>query len=240
MVREIGNLSLLGFVDGITATGIIISSVIFGIISFYHAKKLEAKLLGIAGLTMIFIGLFWLGPATDFFMVLLTGENLDPEHYYGWLSYMWIPPAVSSAFYLGAELIVPGKKKTIVTIYAILGIIFVVLIFTNPIGTGGAFVFNDVEEGDLIDSGFNRANPAFWLIVLFLISILMFLAVGFFVKAKQATGELRKKFGFLGLGFLVFFICGVADALFVPGIYLAIWRGAMMTFALWMYLGLKT
>ena len=240
MVREIGNLSLLGFVDGITATGIIISSIIFGIISFYHAKKLEAKLLGIAGLCMIFIGLLYLGPATDFFMVLLTGENLDPPHLYGWLSYVWIFPGVICAFYLGAELIVPGKKKTIVTTYTILAFIFVALIFTMPIGEGGVWVFNDIEEGDLIDSGFNRTNPAFWLMILFLISMLMFLAIGFFIKARQATGELRKKFSYLGLGFLVFFICGVADALFLPGVYLAIWRGAMMTFALWMYLGLKT
>ncbi|MFW9898892.1 MAG: hypothetical protein ACFFDO_06495 [Candidatus Thorarchaeota archaeon] len=240
MAREIGNLSLLGFVDGITATGIILFSVIFGIISFYHARKLEAKLLGVAGLVMINIGLFWLGPATDFFMVMLTGKNISPEHLYGWLSYVWVAPGVIGAFYLGSELMIPEWKKVIVGIYTVLGIIFEILIWTNPIGPTGAFEFNPYAEGDLIDSSFNRSNLAFYLVAIFLVSVLVFLVIGFAIKAKQAMGELRKKFTYLFIGFLIFFICGLADSLFAPGLYLGIWRGAMMTFAVWMYLGLKT
>ncbi|MBD3254369.1 MAG: hypothetical protein GF383_04710 [Candidatus Lokiarchaeota archaeon] len=240
MAQVIGNLSLLGFVDGLTAFLIILSSVIFGIISFYHARKLEAKLLAIAGLTMIFVGLFWLGPSTDFFMVLITGNNLQPEYLYGWLSYMWVAPAVFTAFYLGAELMVPEKKKVIVGIYGAIGLIFEILLFTMPIGEAGVFVFNPHGPGDLIDSGFNRLNLAFWLIAFFLVSIFIFLSLGFAIKARQATGMIRKKFSYLSIGFTIFFICGLFDALFLPGLYLGIWRAVMMTFALWMYLGLKT
>lgn len=239
MVREIGNLSVLGFVDGITATFIVISSVIFGLLSFYHARKLEAKLLGLAGLLMITIGCFWLGPTTDFFMVALTGNNLSPQHIYGWLSYISIAPAVTIGFYIGAELMLPTKKKIITIIYAILGIFFEILILTMPIGTNGVFQFQNIQEGDLIDSGLNRANPAFWILVLFLISLLIFLVIGFAIKAIQSTGELRKKFAYLSMGFATFFICGMADSLFLMGIYLAIWRAAMMTSPMWMYLGLK-
>ena len=168
---------------------------------------------------------------------MFTGRNYSPQHIYVWLSYIWIAPAVTIALYLGAELMVPEKKKIIVGIYAVLGIIFEILLFSMPYEV---FTFGDPAPGDLTDSGFNRLNPAYWLIVLFLLSLLIFLAIGFAIKAKQATGELRKKFLYLSIGFLIFFICGVADGLFLPGIYLAAWRGAMMTFALFMYLGLKT
>ncbi|MFX1394394.1 MAG: hypothetical protein ACFFAH_12580, partial [Promethearchaeota archaeon] len=89
MAYFFGKLSLTGFLDGITATGIIISCVIFGLFSFYKARKLEAKLLSWAGLNMVFVGCLWLGPAADFFSVLLTGYNLYPMHLYGWLSYVW-------------------------------------------------------------------------------------------------------------------------------------------------------
>ena len=240
MARVIGNLSLLGFLDGITATGIILSAVIFGFLSFYHARKLEARLLSVAGLTMIFVGCLWLGPAVDFFSVLITGNNLSPEYLYGWLSYMWIAPATIAGFYLGGELMVPKKKFLLVGIYTVIGIIFEILLFTMPIGPTGAFQFNEHGEGDLIDAGFNRINPTFWIILFLQMSVIVFLVFGFAIKAKQATGELRKKFSFLSLGFLIFILCGIFDSLIMPGVYLVIWRGLMMTYAIWMYLGLKT
>ena len=114
MANFIGNLSLIGFLDGITAIGIIISCVAFGLFSLYKARKLEARLLSIAGLNMVFVGCLWLGPATDFFFVLITGKNLYPLHLYGWLSYMWVLPATVTGYYIGAELMMPKKKKIVV------------------------------------------------------------------------------------------------------------------------------
>jgi len=213
------NLSLIGFLDGLTATCIIIFSVLFGLISFYHARKLKARLLAIAGLTMITVGLLWLGPAIDFFMVLLTGNNLNPQYIYGWLSYVSIAPAIVVGFLLGAELMVPKWKKEIVIFYTILGVIFEFFLFMNPAPPTGIFVFNAVSEGDLIDSGFNRNHFAYYLIAFFLISVFIFLVIGFAIKAKQATGDLRKKFLYLFIGELIFFICGMADSLFQPGLY---------------------
>ena len=237
MAQFIGNLSLIGFLDGITAIGIIISSVFFGIFSFYKARKIEARLLSVAGLMMIFVGLLWLGPAIDFFFVLFTGKNIYPLHLYAWLSYLWVFPAVIVGFYIGAELMMPEKKKIIIGIYAVLGIIFEIIIFIMP---QEVFIIVPPLSGDLIDSGFNRVNPAYWLILFFQVSVLIFLGIGFAIKAKQSTGELRKKFIYLAVGACIFFICGILDALTRPGVYLVIWRTLMMTYSLWMYLGLKT
>ncbi|MHA1783239.1 MAG: hypothetical protein ACTSUL_07405, partial [Promethearchaeota archaeon] len=100
-------ISLIGLLDGITASGIVLSATIFGLLSFYRASKLGAKLLAVAGLTMFFVGFLWLGPMVDFFMVLFTETNLNPQMIYSVLSYMWVAPALITAMYLGSELMVP-------------------------------------------------------------------------------------------------------------------------------------
>ena len=71
--------SPIGWLDGLSAAGIVIFTSFFGLLSFYKARKLEAKLLGIAGLMMVFTGLLWLGPFTDFLFVLIFQKNLNPK-----------------------------------------------------------------------------------------------------------------------------------------------------------------
>lgn len=230
--------SFLGYLDGLTATGIILSSVIFGLLSFYHARKLGAKLLGIAGLMMILIGLLWLGPFVDFFLILTTGKNISPLYVYTWLSYIWVAPAIVLGMYLGSELIAPEKKKVIVTFYAILGVIFVLYLIFD---WANVFTYTLNNPGqDTIDSSYQRTSPAYWLIMFFLISTLIFEGIGFAIKAKQATGEIRKKFTYLSIGFIVFVVCGALDSIIPPGVAIGFSRAVMMSFSLWMYLGLKT
>ncbi len=230
--------STLGYLDGLTATGIILSAVIFGLLSFHSARKLDARLLAVAGVMMIFIGLFWLGPFVDFLSILFTGKNIRPIYVYGWLSYVWVAPAIIVSMYLGSELLVPEKKKIVIAIYAILGIIFEFLIFLDVSGTF-TFTLNNPGQ-DTIDSSFNRTSPTYWIIIFFLISTLIFEGFGFAIKAKQATGEIRKKFTFLSIGFIVFVVCGAIDSILPLGVAIGFSRAVMMSFSLWMYLGLKT
>ena len=90
-----------GMLDGLTASGIILSAALFGTLSLYHAKKRNADLLGIAGIVEIFIGLLWLGPFVDFLFVWLTGNNIEPYPpaigIYSLLSYSWAAPAIAFA-----------------------------------------------------------------------------------------------------------------------------------------------
>jgi len=229
-------ISLIGLLDGITATGIVLSATIFGLLSFYRASKLGAKLLAVAGLTMFFVGFLWLGPMVDFFMVLFTETNLNPEMIYSVLSYMWVAPALITAMYLGSELMIPKRKWIIVGIYIVLGIIFEYFLWFH---NSESFSFKLVP-GDLIDAEFKREFFTFILVAFFLLSTLIFLGIGFLIKAKQATGDLRKKFIYLALGFIIFVICGALDSIIPPGVAIGFIRVIMMTFALWMYLGLKT
>ena len=87
---------------------------------------------------------------------------------------------------------------------------------------------------------FKIFGSLFLLIALFLIVALIFLGIGFIIKAKQATGELRKKFAFLAVGFIIFVVCGALDSILTLPVAIGFVRVLMMTFALWMYLGFKT
>jgi len=120
----------------------------------------------------------------------------------------------------------------------VLGVIFEYFLWFQ---TTEAFIWVLVNPGqDLIDASFVRSHPTFLLIAFFLVVSLVFLGFGFLIKAKQATGDLRKKFIYLALGFIIFVVCGALDSIVPPGIAIGFVRGLMMTFALWMYLGLKT
>jgi len=228
----------LGLLDGLTASGILLSATIFALLSLYKSIKLKAKLLTWAALTMLFIGFLWLGPFIDFILVIFFETNITPTPLYSILSYMWVAPAIVVSMYLGGSLLIPKKKWFLVGSMIVLGVIFEYFLWFY---TTDSFTWVLVTPGqDLIDASFVRGYVTFYLIAFFLVISLVFLGFGFLLKAKQATGELRKKFIYLALGFIIFVVCGALDSIVPPGIAIGFVRGLMMTFALWMYLGFKT
>lgn len=230
------------WLEGLTASAVILVGVIFGLISFYKSIKLKAKLLTYLGLAIFFIGFLYLGPFTDFLSVLITGVNIETPPFtigiYGILSYVWIAPALILAMYIGGELLIPKRKWIIVIIYAILGIVFEYFLWTQTLSTFN-FDLGTVGE-EIIDSSFVRTSPAFLLMALFIISIVIFHGIGFLIKSRKSTGIIRKKFLLLGLGFIIFSIAGAGDSLVNPDLTLVIVRLAMISSIVLMYLGLKT
>jgi len=229
--------SLIGWLDGLTAAGIIFACISFGLLSLYEAKKYKIRLLGLAGLTMCLVGCFYLGPFCDLLSLLLTGKNLNPIYLYGYASYVWVALVIVCAMYFGAELILPEKKWYIVSFYLVIGIIFDLFLFFD---TKNVFIFtlNNPGEG-LIDATFNRSHICYYIIIIYLISAYIFLGMGFLIKAIQSEDILRKKFTYLSIAYQIFVLCAALDSLIPPGVTIGFVRGLMMTFALWNYLGLR-
>jgi len=232
-----------GLLDGATSALIVFSSIGFGLFSLFKSIKLRAKLLTIAGITMIFVGFLWLGPTIDFLFILMRWGNIpgDPPTMYALLSYVWVAPALLFAIYLGSELLIPKKKWILFAIYLVLGIAFEYFLWSD---TSNSFRILGVESGfegeKIIDASFNTGHPTFLLIAIFLVSALFFLGIGFAIKAKQSTGILRKKFIYLSVGFIIFVLSGALDSIIKLNVAVWIIRVVMSSFALWMYLGLKT
>ena len=229
--------SILGMLDGLTSIGIVVFSILIGLLSLYEAKKYNVRLLRSAALTMIFVGFFWLAPTADFLSLLITGKNLTPIYIYGILSYMWVAPGTICAMYFGAELNFPKQKWYIVGFYVIIGLIFEFFLWFD---TANVFNFTLNNPGqEIIDSSFKRTHINYYLVVLMLVSIAAFIVVPFTVKAVTSLGIIRKKFMFLAIGYAIFVITGIFESLFSPGVVLFSVRLTMMSFPLWMYLGVR-
>ena len=225
---------LENFLDGITATLIVIFGIVFAIIVLYKAKKMEARLLFYGALMGLFASLLWLGPCLDFLLVIFFEQNLTPVQLYGILSYMWVAPATITGLYIGAQLMIPEKKKVVVIIYSILSIIFELFLFLD---TDRAFDFQ--TSGGTIDSKFVYGHPTFILVAVFLLSVFILNGIGSLRKAIQATGVIRKKFYYMAATFFLFVIVGAFDALLSPGPLFAITRMGMIVCAFLLYSALK-
>ena len=233
-------LILEGWIDGITASSVVIFGIIFGIFFLYKSRKSGAKILTILGVVNILAGLMYLGVFTDFLVVLMTQNNLDNTYgLVGILSYIWFAPIIILAIYIGAELLVPKKKWYLMILIIILSAIFEVLFILDPLGT---FNFVDpVNPGEiLIDYNVNMFTPAGLIMAVLLLTVLIILGFGFLIKSFQSTGILKKKFFLLSMGSICFCIFGLLEGLTAPGLMVIFVRIGYLTSFWLMYFGLKT
>lgn len=233
-------LILEGWIDGITASGVVIFGIIFGIFFLYKSRKSGARILTILGIVNILAGLMYLGVFTDFLVVLMTETNLDNTYgLVGILSYIWFAPIIILAIYIGAELLVPKKKWYLMILIIILSAIFEVLFILDPLGT---FNFVDpVNPGEiLIDYNVNMFTPAGLIMAVLLLTVLIILGFGFLIKSFQSTGILKKKFFLLSMGSICFCIFGLLEGLTAPGLMVIFVRIGYLTSFWLMYFGLKT
>lgn len=232
-------LSVLGWIDGLTATGVVLFGLIFGSFFIYKSKKSEATILTFLGLATIFAGLMYLGVFLDFLIVLITENNIENINgIVALLSYIWLAPAIITSIYIGSRLLGFKKKWYLLSIFVVLGIIFDVVIFLNPFS---AFNFDPPPSSGeaLIDYNVNTFSFAGILMAIFLLSVTIILGVGFLIKSVKSTGVLRKKLFLISMGAFCFCIFGLIEGLTAPDIYVVIVRiGYLLSFWL-LYFGLK-
>lgn len=233
-------LDINGWIDGITASGVVIFGLIFGLFFIYRAKKTNSKLLIYLGLANMFAGLMFLGVFLDFLSVLFFQQNLPNNGIVAILSYVWFAPAIITSIYIGAELLIPKMKIYIVLVILIISIFFEIVVFSNPLGS---FNFSPTPPSvpliNLIDYNVNLNTLGGYLMGGLLLAVIVFLGIGFLYKGFQSSGVIRKKFIYLSAGSLCFCIFGLLEGLTVPGVLVIIVRiGYLSSFWL-MYLGLK-
>jgi len=232
-------LSVLGWIDGLTATGVVLFGLIFGSFFIFKSKKSEINILTFLGLATFFAGLMYLGVFLDFLIVLITQNNIT--NIYGivaLLSYIWLAPAIIISIYIGTRLLNFEKKWYLLTIFVVLGIIFDCIIFLDPFS---AFNFDPptIPGDTLIDYNVNTFSVAGILMAIFLLSVTMILGVGFLIKSIRSSGVLRTKLFLISMGSISFCIFGLIEGLTAPDIYVIIVRiGYLVSFWL-LYFGLR-
>ena len=231
-------LTPIGWSNGITASGVFLFSCLFGLFFIYKAIRKKSRLLFMLGLVYFCAGLVYVGDTLDFITVLVTNANIaNPMIFIGLLNWVWFPGAVVPAMFIGAELIIPKRKWIVIIVYLILGILFEVFLFTAP---SAAITFEIPPVGtDLINDNLIFESIPSLIALVFLLSILLFLGVGFLSKGIKSSGDIKKKFYSLSAGAFIYTIGAVFDGLLEPGFYLIFIRAAMILSALLFYYGLK-
>jgi hypothetical protein len=229
-----------GWIDGITASGVVLLGIIFGLFFIYKSRKTGAKLLFYLGLANMLAGLMFLGVFLDFLLVLFLKHNMENNGMVAILSYIWFAPVIITAMYIGAELLIPKIKQHILIIVLVISILFEIVIFMDPLNS---FNFNPEPPLDptknLIDYNVNLLTLAGMLMGGLLFLVIIFLGFGFIIKGLKSSGVIRKKFLFLSAGSLCFCIFGLLEGLIVPGILVIFVRVGYLSSFWFMYLGLK-
>ncbi|NHJ22610.1 MAG: hypothetical protein EAX91_16810 [Candidatus Lokiarchaeota archaeon] len=232
-------LSLDGWINGLSSLIILLSGLLFGFFLIYKAIRTHAKLLGVMGIAMILLGLVFLGLTTEFFVVLLSGMNLDNSGgIIGILGYFWVAFAVIPAVYIGSELIFPKVKWYLVVVFSVLGIFYELILFLDTASSFN-FTYPNIPGEDLIDDPLVIGSPFFLFFLSYVGISIIFDGLGCLIKGLKSEGIIRKKLFFLSLGFLIFLSVGTLDQLHLPGIVLLFVRIPMIvSFWLW-YVGLR-
>jgi len=232
-------LSIVGWLEGIITSSILIFGLLSGLFFVYKSRKTKAKLLLYMGLLIIFSSIIYLGVFLDFLTILLTNENINNTYgFHAVMTYMWAPPVGLIATFVGAELIIIRGKKLILISFLIFGLIYEILIFINPFYS--LYSVPPVNSGeDLIHTNVIFGTPVSFLLIFLFGYVLTIVDIGFFYKGVKARDILRKKYIILFLGFTLYHIIIFFDAFTNPRGALIIMRaGTFVCFLFW-YLGLK-
>lgn len=233
-------LEINGWIDGITASGVVVLGIVFGLFFIYKSRKTGAKLLLYLGLANMLAGLMFLGVFIDFILVLTLEQNIENNGIVAILSYIWFAPVIITSMYIGAMLLTPKIKLHIVIIFLIISIAFEIIIFMDPLNS-----FNFIPEphtppdGLLIDYNVNLTTLAGILMGGLLLPVLIFLGFGFMIKGLKTSGDIRRNFLFLSTGSICFCIFGLLEGLTVPGFLVILVRVGYLSSFWLMYLGLK-
>ncbi len=232
-------LNINGWIDGITASGVVIFGIIFGLFFIYRGKKTNAKLLIYLGLANMLAGLMFLGVFIDFLSVLIIQQNMPNNGIVAILSYIWFAPVIITAMYIGVELLTPNIKRYIIILILIISIFFEIVIFIDPLNS-----FNFIPEPfivpsiNLIDYNVNLITLAGMLMGGMLLTVLIFLGFGFLYKGFQSSGVIRRNFLLLSAGSLCFCVFGLLEGLSIPGPLVILVRIGYLSSFWFMYFGL--
>ncbi|MHA1474309.1 MAG: hypothetical protein ACTSQ5_03895 [Promethearchaeota archaeon] len=225
-------LPLETYLNGISAFCVLVTGFYFGFRFILHYNKLKKSLLPLIAGMGFGLGIFYLGPSTAFFSLVIAGENISGV-LYGYLSYFTMPLTLTLAMYLGFDIFKPAWKKGIMIIFSIFTVIWWVsfILFKDLL-----FESTSPAGGELIDISF-ILPIGLPMIGLAILSALFILGGGFLsISRKIEDKTKRKKSIFLAIGWTLFAVAGVLDT-FLTSNLIAFARLVMLIGYILIFLG---
>ena len=234
-------LSDVGWLNVISIMGILIFGCSFGIFFMYKGRKTKVKLLFYMGLAIFFNGLWYWGNFWESLSILITGKNFEigiPYKLQAIMSFMWVGPSTFFAWYVGATLIIPKQKWYIVSFNLILGILYELFLFLDPLGS--LYIYVPVPpNSDLVDENFIPNTPLSSIGTIYIVFGAIFLGFGYMYKSFQSKGILKKKYLYLSAGFIFVTLFGTIEGFGAVGTVLFFSRVGIIISFWFNYFGLR-
>ena len=181
--------------NGISAAALLLFGLSTGIYLFVQYGKNKKKLIPLAALLMISLGILYFGPAIATLQLLVTGTNLDP-FVYAYFSYTLTPISIAIAMVLGFDVFKNEWRFKVLYVFVPLGLVWWVFLYAFP---SMVIEPSSPGPGELIDISFKGVNLI--IAALYILSAIAVLGGGFFYLGYKIRGSPEfKKAMFLGFG----------------------------------------
>ncbi len=170
----------------------------------WKSLKPKSRVLLYYGISLLVIGCMVISASLiDLFTIYITGTNMD-KGLFAILSLMWLPHLSVFIILYASTLLTPTLKWKIFTAYMIMGVIFWVFLFSNPLQWVEVYHLT-VPGRETLQLTLKFISPltliiGVWVVVMFLIIF------SFAYKGLNAIGEIRKKYLYLAIGNLIFIV----------------------------------
>lgn len=199
------SLSLIDTVNGIFSLVFILISFLVGIIILSRYFKYKERIYFLVGLTWIFISEPWWPSSVSFIVALSNGIGITSGVYF-LIGNIFVPLAIVLWLLAFTEFLYTEKRKLILTIFALIGIIFEILFFV--------FLFlNPSLIGQLngpVDVNYESFIMVFLIIFLTIVVITGFLFANLSLKSKDPEVNLKGKL--LIIAYIAFSVGALLDA----------------------------
>lgn len=183
-------------------------------------------------------GSFYLGPIVSFFNLLINDVNISSNLYYI-LSYFWMPIGAMSITVMALNVFKPEYQKYLIIFWGIVSIIYWIFMFGF---TDQQHIASTVGTGELLDISHQSVSlyiSGLGFIMILVINTGGFLFLGLKLKSRDFPKRDVWKSFMISIGWFLFVISGVMDALFPPESigFIIFVRGLMMIAFNLIYLG---
>ncbi|WP_457556705.1 hypothetical protein [Candidatus Harpocratesius sp.] len=204
--------SLNNWLNGISAIGVLLTGVYFGVLFTYLYFKKRKKLLPSVALLGFCSGLFYLGTVVNFLTFLITNNDINPI-LFGQLSYTLIPVATFLALSLGFSIFKPEWRKWVQYVLGILWVIYWICIFFFP---APMFIPSTPNSDEMLE--ISLGSVVLVITGIYILSLLFVQSGGFFIlrrklKRNNSPSSNIQHMTFLAIGWALFAIASILDAI---------------------------
>ncbi|TXT58422.1 MAG: putative Histidine kinase [Promethearchaeota archaeon] len=224
--------------NGLTALGFVSFGTLFEMSLFTKAHRIDAKTLKFMGLNILFATWCYSGYMIDFFYLNIFGENVNNIN--GWIGIIsgsWLAIALVFAMYVSSELLFPKYKNIFTVVYIFIGIVYEFFLIFDTFSSLG---FTTPPNGqELINFYVNFYSPLGFIVILYYISLFIFMGLGFLYRGTKSKGIIRKKFVLLGIAELIFLPTSILELMPISTSYFLISRPVLIIVPILIYLAFK-